>query len=262
MQSGFHYVRAGRLYFERAGAGTPVIFLHGFGLDLRMWEPQVSALADTFLVIRYDLRGYGRSSVPNSERYSHTDDLAALLAALHSGPAHIVGLSNGGRNALLFAMTYPQAVRSLTLADSALDGYAWSEEWKTRWNALCLAAKSGDLEGAKRSWLEHPLFAPARARPGVASRLAEMVRDYSGWHWTHRDPAVVPDPPAIALLNTIHIRTQVIVGERDLPDFGKIADLLVSGIKGASKILIPDAGHMSNMEAPTEFNEALLDFFK
>ena len=262
MHAGFHDVRSGRLYVESVGAGTPVILLHGFGLDLRMWEPQVTALADKFLVVRYDLRGYGRSTAPTSEAYSHADDLAALLTDLGTGPAHIVGLSNGGRNALSFAMAYPQAVRSLTLADSALDGYAWSEEWKARWTGIYLAAKSGDLEGARRSWLGHPLFAPARAQPGVASRLAEMVRDYSGWHWTHRDPGLVPDPPAIALLNTVRARTLVIVGERDLPDFQGITDVLVAGINGASKIVIPNAGHMSNMEAPAEFNEALLGFFK
>jgi pimeloyl-ACP methyl ester carboxylesterase len=244
------------------GAGTPVILLHGFGLDRRMWEPQVTALADNFLVVSYDLRGYGRSTVPTSEAYSHADDLAALLSALDIGPAHIVGLSNGGRNALLFAMAHPQGVRSLTLADSALDGYAWSEDWKARWNTIATAAKLGDLEGARRGWLEHPLFEPARKQPGVASRLAEMVGDYSGWHWTHRDPGLLPDPPAIALLHTVRARTLVVVGELDLPDFQGIANLLAAGINGAAKLQIPNAGHMSNMESPAEFNEALLDFLR
>ena len=238
----------------------PVVFLHGFGLDLRMWEPQATALADHFLIIRYDMRGYGRSSVPAAVPYAHADDLAALLAGLGAGPAHIVGLSNGGRIALQFALAVPQFVRSLTLADSALDGVSWSKDWRARWKAISCLAKSGDLQGAKRSWIEHPLFAPARAQPAVALRLSAMIDDYSGWHWINDDPCLVPEPPAISRLSTVRTRTLVITGDNDLPDFQQIAATLVAGIHGASRIVIRGAGHMSNLEAPAAFNDALLDF--
>jgi pimeloyl-ACP methyl ester carboxylesterase len=237
-----------------------VVFLHGFGLDLRMWESQAAALADHFMVIRYDMRGYGRSSLPTTEPYSHSDDLAALLAHLGVDSAHIVGLSAGGRNALRFAMAFPKIVRSLTLADSALDGFAWSADWQGRWNAIANQAKSGDLQGAKRMWLEHPLFAPAREQPALASRLSDMVYDYSGWHWINADPGLAPASPAISRLASVGNRTLVVCGDRDLPDFQDIAATLVAGIPGATRVAIPGAGHMANMEAPAAFNDALLHF--
>jgi pimeloyl-ACP methyl ester carboxylesterase len=128
------------------------------------------------------------------------------------------------------------------------------------WNLVDSKAKSGDLIGAKRLWLDHPLFGPAREQAGVAAHLREMVQDYSGWHWLHADPGVAPDPPAINRLDMIHVPTLVVVGERDLPDILSIANALTSGINGADQVAIPDVGHMTNMEAPAKFNDLLLNF--
>jgi len=262
MSDAFHEINAGRLYCRTDGAGAPVVLLHGFGLDLRMWEDQCRALADEYFVIRYDIRGYGRSSLPTGEAYSHADDLHELLSRLGAIPAHVIGLSNGGRLAIRFALAYPQAIRSLTLVDSALDGHAWSADWLSLWAAIDGKAKSGDVAAAKRHWLEHPLFAPAREHAHIAVHLSQMVQDYSGWHWIHTDPGVAPGPPAIRRLKELSVPTLVVVGERDLPDFHRVADTLASGIVGAHREQIPDAGHMANMEAPRVFNQLLMDFLK
>jgi pimeloyl-ACP methyl ester carboxylesterase len=159
-----------------------------------------------------------------------------------------------------FALAFPQSVRSLTLVDSALDSYTWSADWQARWSAIDAQAKSGDLLGARRMWLEHPLFAPAREQAAVAHPLLDMVYDYSGWHWLNADPGVVPEPPAISRLASVRARTLVISGDRDLPDFQQIAATLSSRIPGVSRVVVPGAGHMTNMEAPVAFNDALLEF--
>src|ERR1035438_5607654 len=125
VNSGRFLVNEGDLFFEWAGSGEAVVFLHGFGMDSRMWAPQFEDLQSTFRVIRYDLRGFGRSSLPPHSGYAHEDDLNALLSSLGAAPAHVVGLSMGGRMTLRFAAAYPQSVRSLVLADSALDGHGW-----------------------------------------------------------------------------------------------------------------------------------------
>src|ERR1700674_3686887 len=122
-KSGRFLVDDGDLFFESVGEGEAVVFLHGFGLDSRMWDPQFDALQSTYRVIRYDLRGFGRSSLPPQTAYAQEDDLNALLSSLDAAPAHVVGLSMGGNMALRFAAAYPQSVRSLVLADSALDGH-------------------------------------------------------------------------------------------------------------------------------------------
>jgi 3-oxoadipate enol-lactonase len=261
-KSGRFLVNGGDLFFESAGEGEAVVFLHGFGLDSRMWGPQFEVLQSTFRLFRYDLRGFGRSSQPPLAGYAHEDDLKALLSDLGAAPAHVVGLSMGGMMALRFAATYPQSVRSLVLADSALDGQAWSADWQTRWNGMREAARVGRLADAKRQWLEHPLFDSARADPFSASLLARMVEDYSGWHWYNRDTARVPSPPMAERLGEIRVPSLVVTGGHDISDFQSVGKALAAGLPAVRRSIIQNSGHMVNLEAPREFNAALLAFWQ
>lgn len=256
---GFFSRGSAQIYYQSYGQGVPVVFLHGFGLDSRMWEPQLEPFAQAFRVIRYDLRGYGRSSLP-AEPYAQTDDLLWLLRYLDAIPAHLVGLSMGGQFALRFALTYPQAVRSLVLAGSALDGYRWSVQWQERWQGILSVARAGDLQEAKRRWLSHPLFAPALEQPLVAASLATQINGYSGWHWINRDPDQPPNPPVLDRLEQVVQPALVVVGERDLADFQTIAHTLASRLPHSRKVVIPKAGHMVNLEAPDGFNQEVLEF--
>jgi 3-oxoadipate enol-lactonase len=248
----------GSLQYAVAGDGDPVVFIHGFGLDSDMWAPQWPVFAKTYRTIRYDLRGYGRSSLPEGP-YSHVDDLLALMDFLASRPAHLIGLSMGGRYALRVAQAAPEAVRSLTLADTALDGHAWSDEWLRYWRLMSEAAKAGDIAGARRHWLRHTLFSPALEQAPVASALEAMVERYSGWHWRQRDPDSGPEPPIADVLSTMSVPTLMIVGERDLPDFQSIAQRVAQRMPQVGLHTIPGVGHMSNMEAPEEFNRLVLE---
>jgi 3-oxoadipate enol-lactonase len=251
----------GCLRYATAGDGTPVVFIHGFGLDSSMWDPQWAAFAKRHRVIRYDMRGYGGSSVPEGP-YSHTDDLLALIDFLGAHPAHLVGLSLGGRVALRVAAQHPEVVRSLTLADPALDGHIWTEDWLQRWRSMTAAAKRGDLFAAKKLWREHILFAPANAQPRVADLLREMIDRYSGWHLRYADPGTAPQTPIAQMLPSISIPTLVMVGELDLPDFQAIARRLGKELPQAELQTIAGSGHMSNMEAPQIFNDLVLGFLQ
>ena len=249
----------GELEFEVAGEGEPVVFLHGFGLDLMMWEPQVRAFKTQFRLIRYDLRGFGCSTRPPVSPYAHEDDLNALLTSLQALPAHIVGLSMGGRMALRFALNYPASTRSLVLADAAFDGYSRSTDWQARWNGICDAAKLGEMTKAKRQWLEHPIFATAKGDSQVWSLLAQMVDDYSGWHWHNSDTARVSTP--VTRFSEIDVPTLVVTGAKDLPDFLTAAEFLTRNLPKARRCVIERAGHMVNLEAPEEFNAAVVEFW-
>jgi 3-oxoadipate enol-lactonase len=248
----------GSLRYAVAGDGDPVLFIHGFGLDSDMWAPQWPVFAKTHRAIRYDLRGYGRSSLPQGA-YSHVDDLLALMDFLHSRPAHLVGLSMGGRYALRVAQAAPEAVRSLTLADTALDGHAWSDEWLRRWRQMSEAAKSGDIGAARQHWLRHTLFSAALEQAPVAAALETMIERYSGWHWWQRDPDAGPNPLIAEVLSTLAVPTLMIVGERDLPDFQTIARRVAAQMPDVQLRTLAGAGHMSNMEAPEEFNRLVLE---
>jgi 3-oxoadipate enol-lactonase len=247
----------GHLRYSTAGSGEPVVLIHGFSLDRTLWDAQWPAVSARYRAVRYDLRGYGESSLPEGP-YSHVTDLVALLEALDARPAHVVGLSMGGRVALQLALEAPAAVRSLTLVDSVLDGYPMDDAWSQRWRALVAAGKAGDVPQAKRLWLEHELFAPLSAKPDVATALGAMVERYSGWHWGHRDPGAGGARPALELLATVTAPTLVVVGEHDLPDFQRIARRLAADIPRATLEVVAGAGHVPNLEAADAFNAILL----
>jgi 3-oxoadipate enol-lactonase len=251
----------GWLRYATAGAGEPVVFVHGFGLDSAMWDPQWQVFAKHHRVIRYDLRGYGGSSLPE-RRYSHLDDLLALIDFLDADAVHLVGLSLGGRVALRVAAEHPGAVRSLTLADPALDGHSWTADWLQRWRKMTEAAKSGDFAAAKKLWREHLLFEPANKHPKVADALRVMIDRYSGWHLAYPDPGTAPARPVAEQLASISIPTLVLVGEHDMPDFQAIARRLALEMPQAELRTLAGSGHMSNMEAPHTFNELVLGFLQ
>jgi len=248
----------GWLQYAVAGDGDPVVFIHGFGLDLSMWDPQWPVFAQRHRAIRYDLRGYGDSSLPDKP-YSHEDDLLALIDFLDARPAHLVGLSLGGRVALRIAAQAPEAVRSLTLADPALDGHVWSDDWLRRWRTMTDAAQRGGPGEAKKLWQAHILFEQARGRPEVALSLQAMIDRYSGWHLGHSDPGRAPERPLAQILSSISIPALVILGEHDLPDFQVIARRLAKEMPHASLRTIAGSGHMSNLEAPQVFNQLVLE---
>jgi pimeloyl-ACP methyl ester carboxylesterase len=247
------------LHCEISGDGAPVVLLHGFATDLHLWDDQIPVLAQTYRVIRYDLRGFGKSAA-SAEPYSHAGDLKALLDQLGLARVVIVGLSLGGGAAINFAIEHPEAVRGLVLVDSTLGGFAWSPSFTTDQAAIRKAAIDGGVEAARARWLSLAIFGPALQNPRCADRVRAQVGGYSGWHWLNPDPGRAFTPPAIQRLAAITAPTLVVLGERDTPDFHAIASTLERGIAGAKKVTIPGAGHMANVEAPETFNDILLEF--
>ena len=158
-----------RLVYEVTGQGPAVVLIHGFGLDMRMWDPQAGPLAARFRVVRYDCRGFGASgpfdpAVP----YTHAGDLVALLDHLDIGDAVLVGLSFGGRVALQTALADPARVRGLALLDAVLDGVPWDPESARALDEVARRVQAGGVLAGREAWLAHPLFATARERPDLA----------------------------------------------------------------------------------------------
>ena len=240
------------LYHQTSGSSTPIIFVHGFSLDSRMWQPQVDYFAKTNQVITYDMRGFGKSELPSGP-YSHIQDLRELLASLKIYKAHIVGLSLGGEVAIDYSLTYPDTVLSLTLADTSLGGYSSTVDWR-------VYAKEQGLEHAKQNWLNHAVFTPSNRNPEVAKQLKVMVDNYSGWHWLNEDPRIKLDPPAKDRLTEIKIPTQIILGELDLPYYHDIAKILTDKVSNSMLNIIKDTGHMTNLENAVKFNEIVDSF--
>jgi 3-oxoadipate enol-lactonase len=267
--SAFAEVNATRLYYEKAGSGPPVVLLHEAVTDSRMWDDQLGLLSARHLVVRYDMRGYGRSLLPGGP-YSHVDDLRALFDAIEIGRATLVGASLGGRVALEFALTDPERVRSLMLAPAALGGHEWSEEVKESWRAEDAALEAGDLDAAVeinlRQWVDGPRRAPdavstsVRERVGVMQRRALETFLHASAQAPQPGPEQWPEPPAQTRLGEIDVPTLLLVGDEDVPDMHEIADRLAETMPRARKRLIRGAGHVINLERPDEFEACLLDF--
>jgi 3-oxoadipate enol-lactonase len=252
-------VDGGTLYYEMAGKGEPIVFIHGGQMDRRMWDDQFDLFARHFKVIRYDVRGYGKSSLP-ARGYSCTDDLYSLLKALHVNKAHFVGLSLGGRIAIDFALTHPEMVAGLVLVGPGLSGFQFSNDGGARYWAVVEAARDKSYAEAAELWLKDPYMAPAMANSALQSKLRKLASE-NGPAWL-MNPLLERDlkPPAVGRLAEIHAPTLIIVGDRDVPDIQKIVEKLSTDISGAKKVVIRGAGHIVNMEKPDEFNRALFDF--
>jgi pimeloyl-ACP methyl ester carboxylesterase len=248
------------LAYEVTGDGPAVVLVHGFALDMRMWEPQVEHLAARYRVVRYDCRGFGASGpfdpgVP----YTHAGDLVALLDHLAIGEAVLAGLSFGGRVVLQTALAAPARVRGLVLLDAVLDGVPWDPESAGALDELARRVQAGGVPAGRAAWLAHPLFAAARQRPELAGQLAAMVAGYPGQHWLGRDPHRPVQPP-IEALEDVATPALVAVGDRDVPGFREMSAVLARRIPGAEYRVVAGAGHMVNMEQPTAVNELLTRF--
>ena len=250
-----------RLAYEVTGDGPAVVLVHGFGLDRRMWDPQAEHLAARSRVVRYDCRGFGASgpfdpAVP----YTHAGDLLALLDHLAIGDAALVGLSFGGRVVLQAALAAPDRVRGLVLLDAVLDGVPWDPESAAGLDEVARQVRAGGLPAGREAWLAHPLFAAARQRPGLASRLAAMVAEYPGQHWLGQDPHQRTRPEPIDVLEQVTAPTLVAVGDQDVPGFREMSAVLARRIPGAQYRVITGAGHMANLEQPAAVNDLLTRF--
>jgi pimeloyl-ACP methyl ester carboxylesterase len=255
-------VRPGaRLAYEVTGTGPDVVLVHGFALDMRMWDPQVERLAARLRVTRYDLRGFGATGpLDPAVPYTHAGDLIALLDHLGIGQAVLAGLSFGGRVVLEAALASPARVRGLALLDALLDGVPWDPESAAASREAVRQARARGLLAGRAAWLAHPLFAAARQRPEAAGPLAAMVAGYPGQHWTGHDPHEPAATEPIDVLEEVAVPALVAAGEHDVPCFREMSAVLARRIPGAEYHEIAGAGHMINMERPTEVSDLLARF--
>jgi len=254
-------VNGTRLYYEVAGQGEPLVLIHGLFLNTKMWDNQYQEFSKQYKVIRYDIRGYGKSSNPKEGvTYSNHADLKALLDYLNIPKAHIVGLSLGGSIAINFTLEYPKYILSLIPVDSSLNGYNYTKDFLLWITSLFSIAREKSLEAALEAFLDGALFKATMSDPSVAEGMRNLVTSYNGWKLLHNDPEVDPDPPSNDRLSEITCPVLVVVGEYDILDFQGITDKIASTVPNARKCVIKGVGHMSNIEDHETFNKEILSF--
>ena len=245
-------VPGGRLWYEAAADGAPLLLLHAGLVDSRMWGTHVAPLSERYRVVRYDLRGFGRSDRP-TEPFSHVDDLAALLDAAGVERAALVGLSLGGRICIDFALVHPERVRALVLVASGLGGFPFNAFTAEQGAEIEAAFERGELESVVD--LELEVWAPL----GVDHGLRRIAHDQA--HVNALDDVEQRlAPPAIERLGEIRAPTLVLTGDRDVPAMAEIGDVLEREIAGARRVVLEDADHLLPLRKPDEFNRLVLDF--
>lgn len=253
--------------YDVSGQGEPVVLIHGFGLDRRMWEPQMAALTErprrgtTFRVIRYDLRGHGRTTATFADSFAHHDDLARLLDELAVRRAAIAGLSLGARIAVDFALAYPERATRLVLAGPSLSGYV-ARERPAGIDSVFAAVRAGDTQRAAREFAELPMMA---IRNDVAMHvfMRGIVVDNAGIWGVRANPERPLTPSAIARLNALTVPLLLIAGEHDNPDIHRTADTVVASVGNkARKVVLPGVAHMVNLAAARQFNELMVEFLR
>jgi 3-oxoadipate enol-lactonase len=242
---------AGHLYYEEAGAGLPLVLIHGHTMDRRMWAAVAPRLARRYRLIMPDLAGHGKSGLTGAPQ---ADDLAALLDHLGLEQAAVCGFSMGGGAAISFAIHHPGRYRLLIPVDAALNGYRFAT-WAGPKPYVQIARSQG-LAAGLAAWLQDPLFAGG-------PDIAPLVQGYPGHAWLQGAwSPLPPGAPDAERLGAITAPTLVLVGERDLPDFQAIADLLAAAIPSARKQIIPGAGHLVPLAQPEAFADALEAFLE
>jgi pimeloyl-ACP methyl ester carboxylesterase len=255
------------IHAETAGEGRAIVLVHAGICDSGMWDAQWRTLPAANRVVRFDMRGFGRSPVP-SVAYSHARDLIAVMDAAGISEAALVGTSMGGRVALEAALAAPARVSALVLVGSGVPGHEWSAAVREYWAAEEEAIERGDLPAAAevnvRFWVDGPGRRPADVDADVRRRAHAMqlralelqVPAYEADG--DLEELLVPD--AGDRLGEVTQAALVLTGEADQPDIHAIAERLAADLPHARTGSIPDAAHLPSMERPELFDELVTDF--
>jgi len=256
-------INGARIHYEREGSGPPVVFLHAGIADHRMWEPQVSAFATSFDVVRPDQRGFGDSELP-PRPWSPVADLLSLMDQLALKSSHLVGCSMGGAVAIDFALAHPDRISKLVLVGSAIGGFAFRPEHAPLFAEVASARNAGDVQALNEAMLHLFLDGPERPRGYVLQPLRDLFLDMNGQALRSDFDNAPPEHDALAVrkLHEIAAPTLVVVGDKDVPTVLEAADLLMNSIPNVWKAVIQDAAHLPNLEHPEECNRLVLDFLQ
>jgi pimeloyl-ACP methyl ester carboxylesterase len=251
------------LFWTDQGTGQPLVLLHGGFLDRGMWDDQTPVFAAQHRVIVPDARGHGRSANA-AEPFRATDDLAALLHHLDTGPAILVGVSMGAGIAVDTALEHPELVSAMVVSGAGTSEPYFTDPWTlqtlTTWHS---AMAVGDLDASVEAFT---LLAAGPHRsiddlePQIVNRLRHMARSTMSKHTSDETNHLVPVPDTWDRAAKIDVPVLAINGALDSPDHIAMAERLTRTVTNGRTISIDETAHYPNMENPDTFNKILEGF--
>ena len=264
-ESGFARTGNADLYYEMAGEGQPVVLIHAGVADSRQWNHEFAGFAEDFQVLRYDLRGHGRS-IPAAGEFRHMDDLIALLEQRgFDSPVVLIGCSMSGRMALDFALAHPTRVKALVMLGAGPSGFQADFDEDPREAEAEKAFDAGHLDRAAELEAQIWFDGAGRTAEQVDQPMRELALEMNRLALTHAAAQLgkrLADEvtPAVERLGDLKVPLLVVTGAHDLPYFHAAADHLVEQVPTAQKVVLENAAHLANMDQPEQFQSTVRSF--
>jgi pimeloyl-ACP methyl ester carboxylesterase len=254
-------VAGSELSYAVSGQGPAVVFLHAFPLGLFMWEAQAQALEATHTVVRFDDRGFGASpggdSLLTMERIA--DDAAALMDHLGLSQAVVAGCSMGGYATLAFARRHDTRLLGLVLQDTKAG--ADTEEGRRGRAVLSDKIRKEGASAVAEAFMPKLLGKTTQSEnPALVARVRGAILETSPQGMIDALAGLAARADSTPSLREIRVPTLVICGEEDPITPVADSEVLHRGIAGSRLAILAKAGHLSNLEQPAAYNEALGTF--
>ncbi len=264
-QSGFAAIHQAQIYYETAGEGQPFVMIHAGIADSRQWNNEFACFSKHFQVVRYDLRGYGKSAPVDGE-FSHFLDLVALLDYLNiDRPIILMGCSMGGGLAMDFALAQPSRVKALIMVDAGPSGLELDVPTPAKFAEADKAYDLGDLDRVAeldtQIWFDGEGRTPGQVDQAMRQLVYAMDRNVLAQEAKHLGKRLPnAQSPAFKRLNELIAPVLVIVGQYDTPYMLAATEYMVENLPNARKMIIENAAHLPNMDQPNEFQRIVTSF--
>jgi len=253
-------IDGGTLPVMDRGSGAPLVLLHGWSLDHRIWDFQIEDFSKDFRVLAPDRRGFGANRT-RPDLSKEVSDLDALLDHYGYSSIYLLGMSQGGRIALRYAAARPSRVRALILHGAPLDGFqppAHVEE-AVPFSDYRRLAQSDQMDALRAAWRQHKLMDLPPGRTELEARITEILASYRGDDL--RTPYATQAAPNLAArLFEIAVSTLIVIGAEDTRWLHLVAHALEYGLPHSRKETIKGGGHLVNMISPRAYNASVRNF--
>ena len=265
------------LYYEELGTGEPVILIHGQAVDGRMWDAAFFELAKQYRTIRLDLRGYGKSDMPEvGFGFLYADDLKNFMDSLGIKKAHIAGVSLGGMVLADFVALYPDYVQTATISSGAISNFPDRSKVSANvlkiYNDTIFTLRREDvrknlakgLDSLKVELKKSMKYVSGKHYRKIKKQVNVMIDDWQGWQWTHPEVDAFIGVQANQLLSEQKNQPRIlfIIGQYDSKASKRSMQQMATLCKKSKIKVLPDAGHYTAMECPKDFVRDMEQFIQ